>query len=429
MRNVFGCVALGCALGLVGGKALKWSNKEPRWEPPRETLAYMLSLGSEPLIPTPAPRMPVPRELLARDSTDNTCAYITGDFTSPLYCATSARCVYNEYNSHIGCCDDGMTDCPIWTTCFDSTDSELFSTDNGYTLWCGQERYPHCITHKYQDDVMIGYTVLGCAVAAGTGKVWLTPTTTMDISSDTSTSSTSFNSDSTTDSGSSSTAPTSSDLPPPVQDSSSSSSSPSSNMPIGAIVGGVVGGLAAIALIILGTWALIRHNNNERKKAAEAAAIAAVQQQSPHQPPPPAPAPAPSPMDPRMSQMTQVPVQGYYGPNKVASGQYSIAASSPTMTSFSPPHSPPPPSAGYPMSEGGSPSPPPPQQMYQGYGGVPPSQPQPGQQFHQGFHQHQHQKMPVPAPGQQQGGYGGGYPQAIELPLERGDGEVRELQG
>ncbi|KXX79021.1 hypothetical protein MMYC01_204449 [Madurella mycetomatis] len=429
MRNALGCAALGFALGLVDGKALKWSNEEPRWAPPRETLAYMLSLGSEPPVPTPAPRMPVPRELLARDSTDNTCAYITGDPTSPLYCATTARCVYNENNLHIGCCDDGVTNCPIWTTCFDRTESALYTTDNGFTLWCGQEQYPHCITHEYQDDIMAGYTVLGCAVAAGTGRVWVTPTTTLETSSDISTPSTSFVSDPTTDSGS--TGPSSTDLapppPPPAQDSSSSSSS---SAPVGAIVGGVVGGLAALGLIVLGTWALIRHNNNQKKRAAEAAAIAAVQQQSPHQPPPTAPAPAPSPMNPRMSQMTQVPMQGYYDPTKVASGQYSMAVSSPTLTNFSPPHSPAPPSGVYPMSEGGPPSPPP-QQVYQGYGDAPPPQPpppqpqpQPGQQF-QGYHQHQQ----MPGPGPQQQVYGGGNPQATELPVERGDGEVRELQG
>lgn len=83
MRNALGCAALGLVLGLVDGKALRWNNEEPRWAPPRETLAYMLSLGSEPPVPTPPPRIPVPRELLARDSTDNTCAYITGDSSKP----------------------------------------------------------------------------------------------------------------------------------------------------------------------------------------------------------------------------------------------------------------------------------------------------------------------------------------------------------
>ncbi|OIW29725.1 hypothetical protein CONLIGDRAFT_631805 [Coniochaeta ligniaria NRRL 30616] len=68
-----------------------------------------------------------------------------------MYCDTDQYCAYNSIYSFIGCCSDPITtvsasstitvsakSCPVWTTCFDSTESALFSTDDGYTLyWYG----------------------------------------------------------------------------------------------------------------------------------------------------------------------------------------------------------------------------------------------------------------------------------------------------
>lgn len=53
----------------------------------------------------------------------------------PLYCDVSSACVYNSVRSNIGCCPDTSTTCSIWTTCLDSSEKNLFTTDNGYTLW------------------------------------------------------------------------------------------------------------------------------------------------------------------------------------------------------------------------------------------------------------------------------------------------------
>lgn len=53
----------------------------------------------------------------------------------PLYCDVNSACVYNSVRSNIGCCPDTSTTCSIWTTCLDSSDKNLFTTDNGYTLW------------------------------------------------------------------------------------------------------------------------------------------------------------------------------------------------------------------------------------------------------------------------------------------------------
>lgn len=279
----------------------------------------------------------------------------------------------------------------------------------------------------YQDDDLRGYTLLGCAGlgVARTGEVWYNPTETSTSSRSSRTRSPISDSDSEeTTAGNSGATRTSTRSPQNTdsQDSadsdsstsgsgSSGSSGSSSSPPIGAIVGGVVGGVAAIALLALGIWLLVRQHN--KKAAAGAAAVGAVppHQPSPHQPPPPGLAPIPSPVDPRMSQMTQMPPPpppgaappgGYYDPAK--QGAYSVSVGSPTSTlapgvapgagGLSPPHSPDP------------------HQMYQGYGaGAPPPPPPPGAQQFQGYHQPQH-----------------GYAHVAELSAERGDGEVRELQ-
>jgi hypothetical protein len=52
-----------------------------------------------------------------------------------LYCDATARCVVNEANSHVGCCKDLETSCPVWTKCYDSTDSDSYTTSNGRTMW------------------------------------------------------------------------------------------------------------------------------------------------------------------------------------------------------------------------------------------------------------------------------------------------------
>jgi hypothetical protein len=130
-------VALSCALGLAHAKALKWSEDGPRWSPAQETpVGVMQALAMDPPMPTPAPpSSKVKAVLKARGSTDNTCGYVSGIPTSSLWCAETALCVYNSLNMHIGCCDDTSTSCPIWTACYDSTERDSFTTDNGYTLW------------------------------------------------------------------------------------------------------------------------------------------------------------------------------------------------------------------------------------------------------------------------------------------------------
>ncbi|KAK3373898.1 hypothetical protein B0T24DRAFT_594033 [Lasiosphaeria ovina] len=476
MKGAVGLAALGCyALGLTSAKVLKWSpdhddaNSRNR-APAQATLGYMPSMGvfTPAPMPTPAPTSPPQRQhhLDARDATDNTCAYISGSSEYPLYCPVTARCVYNTFNSHVGCCQDSSTICPVFTKCLDRTQSARFTTDNGFTAWCGQASYPHCLTHTFAGP-RTGYTLLGCGVAAGTDEVLQTV---FSISAPSTTSLPTTSSKSSTD-----TADTAGVTDNSSPNNQPASSSPSSSPPIAAIVGGVVGGVAVIAVLAFCIFLLVRHN---KKKTAAATA-----------PLPPKDFNGPSGQ--HMSQ--QPPAVGHYPASTADTGHTGFspvgtgAAAHGSMydQGVSPPASPPPAShnspspSGYPLPQTTPPpngfagaaaaySHPPPPTQYQN---TPPSAysstgyPSPGSAAHPGPYPPQQPGAYPP----QQGGYppqqpgvypiqGGGYPaqpqpqyQAYapppqqqlhhppqpppqpqtysELPTERGDGEVRELHG
>ncbi|KAL2160641.1 hypothetical protein VTH06DRAFT_1329 [Thermothelomyces fergusii] len=447
MKRTLGCAALSCAVGLVDAKALKWSDDSPRWVPARETqLGLMAALALDPPVPTAAPETPRVRKALeARDATDNTCGFISGVFTSSLYCETTASCMVNTIHSHVGCCGD-VDDCTIQATCYDSTESESYTTNDGRTLWCGRSEYPYCISYIYQDPWFSGYTALGCGATGGTTKVWYTA---FDTSSSTSSSSTSESSTTTSTSASTLSTSTSSDSSTSTSSSSSESSSPSSSStapvvppepdrgpPVGAIVGGVVGGLGAIALIVLGVWAVLRQRNKQKNLSAAPAAGGAMY------PPPAAPgAGGPPYQGPHMS---QVPPQAYLATGGAAPGagfdpRASMAPSN--VGTASAPYGAPP----YDQKTAtgsASPAASPPIASFYDTHHTTPSPPLQGQE--QQYGQHAYANVPPSAvpPGTQPGPFVPSqppYPQAygpaqqgpppVELPATRGDGELRELQG
>jgi hypothetical protein len=139
------------------------------WTPAQETFQVfsMLSLGSQSPVPTAPPEIfPPPRELPARGTVTvdtGVCGYMDGkrgelpcimSFThlvvvrvanpraeSPLFCASTQLCAYNDVNSHFGCCDtvskshDLSSDCLVPTVCYDSTEKYRYTYPNGRTLW------------------------------------------------------------------------------------------------------------------------------------------------------------------------------------------------------------------------------------------------------------------------------------------------------
>lgn len=267
MERLLGLAVACCSIIVAEAATLGWGANDGarRWTPPRETFGVMPLLGTSPM-PTSPPKIREAKEY-KRAGEDNTCAYVNGDPDIPLYCDVSSACVYNSVRSNIGCCPDTSTTCSIWTTCLDSSDKNLYTTDNGYTLWCGSSEYPYCRTHLYEDDVFTGYTLLGCGVAAGTDSVVYSTTLSMDSlssksstsssSDSSSTSASSTNTSRTTTTGSTTTSSDSATPPGPGPTDSSA--------PIGAIVGGAVGGFAVIALFALGLVLLLRRRRHHHQ--------------------------------------------------------------------------------------------------------------------------------------------------------------------
>lgn len=198
-----------------------------------------------------------------------------------------------------------------------------------------------------------------------------------------------------------------------------------SSTPTGAIVGGVVGGVAALALIGLAIFFLIRRNRKNKQNIAPAAGPANTGY---NQPPPGAGNPPPQGYPPQGPQMQQYPPPGQQGGYPPVAGfapvdnrqsiQKPPYAYDPNMPQhqqpYSPPSSPPPqsgtPAPGYSPSQGTGQPFSPTESQYSSVAGYP----------------QQGQYAPPPQPSYQthnpqQAGF------AHELPTQRGDGEVREL--
>jgi len=174
-----------------------------------------------------------------------------------------------------------------------------------HTQDSGFSSYPHCITHVYKDTkgaatALSGYTLLGCAVAAGTDSVYYNP---FIFSTSSSSTRRSANSEPTTTPGLlNPTSSTSARATTTVTQTPSATSVPAAT-PVGAIAGGVVGGVAAISLVIFGIWFLIRQNKKHKDETP-----------SPGGPPPPGYNTGPMGGTPA-TQMSQnsPPAGGYFG--------------------------------------------------------------------------------------------------------------------
>ncbi len=340
-------------------------------------------------------------------------------------------CVYNSHNFYIGCCPETSISCPIPTVCYDSTQAASFSTDNGYTLWCGNTQYPHCLTHKYatNDPHFSSYTLLGCGVAAGSDTVYYQAS---DAPGSSTARSINAGNTATTLTGTNGGGIATVTVNSSGSETSSSSSGGGggSSTPIGPIVGGVVGGVGALALVGLAVWLIMRQQNKKKAAAAAAAAAAppAAGAAGGQHPPPPGPSP-----DGQYPQMAQYPPAGAWDPNQNQAGFAPVydprasIAKPPydtntsvynTSWSTSPPGSPPPHSPHSPANGFNQNNTPPPHGQYPGgYAVQPGSPPTPGSGF---------TGVPLSSvsPATQNGQHF-----VAELPSQRGDGEVRELAG
>lgn len=180
-----------------------------------------------------------------------------------------------------------------------------------------------------------GYTLLGCAVAAGTDSVVYSPTLSISgLSSESSTAGSSRTSSlgiSATGSGSPQassvgSAATSSN----PQSTAAVAKSGSSSAPIGAIVGGVVGGVAVIALFALGLVLLLRKRRHHQGPGSDPYSSINAPGGNPSQQPPSQPAMQQQFQQPYLQQAP--PPAGYVATPPVVDSRSSIAKPSPVST-------------------------------------------------------------------------------------------------
>ncbi|KAI0113718.1 hypothetical protein GGR51DRAFT_21669 [Nemania sp. FL0031] len=286
---------------------------------------------------------------------DNTCGYVSGRAGAPITCNTAYTCalVIESTYGRAGCYSG--EDFGIRATCYDYNQVYQSSyCDDGclqdtYTLKCTETTASYCntitffsgvidffcaslnistpqqlyTTYNGEDDGRTWQEVVLTPTSSGTdagsatddGSVFFTfgSSTDTDFASGTSTSSTGS---STGSSGGSSGSSGSS------SDSGNSPTTKKSSTPIGPIVGGVVGGVAALALLGLAIFFLVRHNNNKKKVTSPEQP---PMQQQPQQPPAPGAGAGYPPQQggytngaaygqPPYAQQTPPPPQGYYPP-------------------------------------------------------------------------------------------------------------------
>ncbi|KAK4233911.1 hypothetical protein C8A03DRAFT_19098 [Achaetomium macrosporum] len=398
--------------------------EQPHAPGPVQTPAPNLKDANVHLAPRVLTARPAPRGLLQKRDT-NTCGYVDGSSRSAYVCAADdAQCLYNTEASAVGCCL--TTSCNIYTACLDYSDSARSSTLNmDRTRYCSDSDKPSCAVLQYADptNTLSGYTIPTCDTVATTHIFYFSA---LDTRSTTRTSSstlalTTSTSDETTSSSSSSSSSGITQAATTRDRTNTSTATPdaeSSSTPVGPIVGGVVGGVAALGLIGLGVFFLLRRKN-------QGLASPMAPPSGPAYMPPPGQGPYPNQTPPpNMAGMHHAP--GAYDPHySMVKPPMATMVSpmqpppmSPDPMGISPSHSPAPayhtqmqamaPPPGH-MAMGSTPSPPPHHSM----GGTPPPQ---------GPFPPNGPYVPYPGPKQQQAQFG-----AVELPTQRGDGQVHEL--
>ncbi|KAH6617606.1 hypothetical protein F5144DRAFT_396976 [Chaetomium tenue] len=412
---------------------------------PIQTPAPKLKDAGVHLTPRVLTARPAARALLQKRDT-NTCGYVDGNSRSNYVCANSAaQCLYNTEASAVGCCL--TTDCLIYTACLPYASTDVTTRtdfDSERTRVCTDSDLPSCAVFSYADPSgsLSGFTIPTCDTAAKTYTMYFTPTG-GESSSARETSAAEDAESSTAAAAESSSSETSSPTDDddgnqsPAETSAATSQDPEtgapSSTPVGPIVGGVVGGVAALGLLGLGIFFLLRRKNkNKPPSPAMTAAHAGPPggpgfmggpPGGPHGLAPPygSPNPQQPTPPPDMAAMAAVGAgagAGAYDP------RYSMAK--PPASPVHPMH----PSQMSPhmsVSPSGSPAPVYPPHMQ---GTPPPQHPYPQQQQQQPYNM-----GPTPPP-PQNGGYvpypGPPMPQqqqhaAVELPTQRGDGQVHEL--
>ncbi|KLU91448.1 hypothetical protein MAPG_09968 [Magnaporthiopsis poae ATCC 64411] len=135
-------------------------------------------LGDRAPAPTPAPKMLPPSDhvLDKRGSNNNTIGFIPGLDSWAITCPLEWFSTIQSSRGVVGCCQDGpttTTPCIGYVTCLDSSEKASYTTDNGFTRYCGYSKYPYCYRWGFPDE---SYTLWNCdSTPYGSGTLCSTP--------------------------------------------------------------------------------------------------------------------------------------------------------------------------------------------------------------------------------------------------------------
>jgi len=203
-------------------------------------------------------------ELMKRQTSQDTCGYLSGDPKSPFACRAAARCVTNGADSVVWCCDRtiALSDCSPHTSCLDLSEynsytqsvSSVVSPGIGFCTSTGMAR---CLTYVYADVPVSAFTMYRCGSTYALAKVYASPTAPLQTGNSTGNASPTPQPDSPATTQKQSTSSTQSSAPEKTSDAPDSSGK-GSGLSTEAIVGiatGVPSGVVAVLVL----FAVIRH--------------------------------------------------------------------------------------------------------------------------------------------------------------------------
>lgn len=199
--------------------------------------------------PTPAPEVFPPSDALEkRGSNNNTLGFMPGSRSLPITCPAEWGSTVFPSRGVVGCCQDIASSTPScigYTTCLDSSQKASYTTDNGFTRYCGYSQFQYCYLWRFSNEP---YSLWNCdSTPSGSGTLYRTPgPVTVRVTTTTGAGGSSIV---TTDS--SETAANTNKQPGfDSQGQRPQQSQAQEPLNIGAIVGGAVGGVAILAILI-----------------------------------------------------------------------------------------------------------------------------------------------------------------------------------
>lgn len=213
--------------------------------------------------PTIAPAIGV-IDLMKRQTSLETCGYLSGDPNRPFACREGARCVTNGASSVLWCCDRSisLSNCSPQSTCLDLSEynsytqsvSSVIPAGVGYCTSTGMTR---CLTYVFADAPVSGFKMYRCGSTYALAKVFASPTAALQTSSTGHATPTSQQPDSPATNEKQSTSSTQPSAPQKTSDAPDSSGK-GGGLSTEAIVGiatGVPSGVVAVLVL----FAVIRH--------------------------------------------------------------------------------------------------------------------------------------------------------------------------